>query len=104
MNQPIKILIKRSMLATEKKADLGQAARKMMDNDIVASPLWTGIFSRHSYGERLREGVNREPRYSSMIIKNVKDYMSAPIYVIERNENIQRARNLMSSTELADRL
>jgi CBS domain-containing protein len=30
-----------------------------------------------------------------MIIKKVKDYMSAPIYVIERNENIQRARNLM---------
>jgi CBS domain-containing protein len=30
-----------------------------------------------------------------MIIKNVKDYMSAPIYVIERNEPIQRARNLM---------
>ena len=30
-----------------------------------------------------------------MIIKKVKDYMSAPIYVIERNEPIQRARNLM---------
>ena len=30
-----------------------------------------------------------------MIIKTVKDYMSAPIYVIERNEPIQRARNLM---------
>ena len=30
-----------------------------------------------------------------MIIKKVKDYMSAPIYVIERNETIQRARNLM---------
>jgi CBS domain-containing protein len=30
-----------------------------------------------------------------MIIKKVKDYMSSPIYVIERNENIQRARNLM---------
>lgn len=30
-----------------------------------------------------------------MMIKKVKDYMSAPIYVIERNENIQRARNLM---------
>lgn len=39
MNQPIKILIKRSMLATEKKADLGQAARKMMDNDIGALPV-----------------------------------------------------------------
>jgi len=30
-----------------------------------------------------------------MIMKKVKDYMSAPIYVIERNEPIQRARNLM---------
>ena len=30
-----------------------------------------------------------------MIIKKVKDYMNAPIYVIERNEPIQRARNLM---------
>ncbi len=30
-----------------------------------------------------------------MIVKKVKDYMSAPIYVIERNEPIQRARNLM---------
>jgi len=30
-----------------------------------------------------------------MIIKKVKDYMTAPIYVIERNEPIQRARNLM---------
>jgi CBS domain-containing protein len=30
-----------------------------------------------------------------MIINSVKDYMSAPIYVIERNEPIQRARNLM---------
>ncbi len=26
---------------------------------------------------------------------NVKDYMSTPVYIIERNENIQRARNLM---------
>jgi len=30
-----------------------------------------------------------------MIIKKVKDYMTAPIYVIERNEPVQRARNLM---------
>jgi len=30
-----------------------------------------------------------------MIMKKVKDYMSVPIYVIERNEPIQRARNLM---------
>lgn len=30
-----------------------------------------------------------------MIMKKVKEYMSAPIYVVERNEPIQRARNLM---------
>ncbi len=30
-----------------------------------------------------------------MIVKKVKDYMSAPIHVIERNEPIQTARNLM---------
>ncbi|MBN1235641.1 MAG: CBS domain-containing protein [Methanotrichaceae archaeon] len=30
-----------------------------------------------------------------MIIKKVKDYMSAPIHVIERNEPIQTARNMM---------
>ncbi|NPV62061.1 MAG: CBS domain-containing protein [Methanotrichaceae archaeon] len=28
-------------------------------------------------------------------MKKVKDYMSSPIYVIERNEPVQRARNLM---------
>jgi CBS domain-containing protein len=28
-------------------------------------------------------------------MKKVKDYMSSPVYVIERNETIQRARNLM---------
>lgn len=30
-----------------------------------------------------------------MIVKKVKDYMSSPIYVIEKNEPVQRARNLM---------
>ncbi len=30
-----------------------------------------------------------------MIVKKVKDYMSSPIYVLEKNEPIQRARNLM---------
>ncbi len=29
------------------------------------------------------------------MIKKVKDYMKSPVYVIERNEPIQRARNLM---------
>lgn len=35
-----------------------------------------------------------------MIVKKVKDYMSSPIYVIERNEPIQRARNLMFKYEV----
>jgi CBS domain-containing protein len=30
-----------------------------------------------------------------MIMKKVKEYMNAPVYVVERNEPIQRARNLM---------
>ncbi len=60
MNQPIKILIKRSMLATEKKADLGQAARKMMDNDIGALPVMdrgslAGILTERDYVRALTE-------------------------------------------------
>jgi CBS domain-containing protein len=39
MNQPIKSLIKRSLMVTEKKADLGAAARRMMDNDIGSLPV-----------------------------------------------------------------
>lgn len=35
-----------------------------------------------------------------MIAKKVKDYMSAPIHVIERNEPIQTARNLMFKYEV----
>ena len=60
MNQPIKILIKRSLLATEKKADLGQAARKMMDNDIGALPVMdkgslAGILTERDYVRALAE-------------------------------------------------
>jgi len=60
MNQPIKILIKRSLLATEKKADLGQAARKMMDNGIGALPVMdkgslVGILTERDYVRALAE-------------------------------------------------
>ena len=60
MNQPIKILIKRGLLATEKKADLGQAARKMMDNGIGALPVMdkgslVGILTERDYVRALAE-------------------------------------------------
>jgi len=60
MNQPIKSLIKRSLLATEKKADLGHAARKMMDNDIGSLPVMdkgslVGILTERDYVRALAE-------------------------------------------------
>ena len=60
MNQPIKSLIKRSLLATERKADLGQAARKMMDNDIGSLPVMdrgslAGILTERDYVRALAE-------------------------------------------------
>jgi CBS domain-containing protein len=60
MNQPIKSMIKRSLLATEKKADLGQAARKMMDNDIGSLPVMdkgslVGILTERDYVRALAE-------------------------------------------------
>lgn len=60
MNQPIKSLIKRSLLATERKADLGQAARKMMDNDIGSLPVMdrgslAGILTERDYIRALAE-------------------------------------------------
>ena len=60
MNQPIKSLIKRSLLVTEKKADLGQAARKMMDNEIGALPVMdkgslAGILTERDYVRALAE-------------------------------------------------
>lgn len=60
MNQPIKILIKRSLLATEKKADLGQASRKMMDNEIGSLPVMdrgslAGILTERDYVRALVE-------------------------------------------------
>ncbi|NTV28163.1 MAG: CBS domain-containing protein [Methanothrix sp.] len=60
MNQPIKSLIKRSLLVTEKKADLGQAARKMMDNEIGSLPVMdkgslAGILTERDYVRALAE-------------------------------------------------
>jgi CBS domain-containing protein len=60
MNQPIKSLIKRSLLSTDKKVDLGQAARKMMDNDIGSLPVMdkgslVGILTERDYVRALAE-------------------------------------------------
>ena len=52
MNQPIKILIKRGLLATEKKADLGQAARKMM-------PISSAMRPRHHMLRSSRRSLSR---------------------------------------------
>jgi CBS domain-containing protein len=60
MSQPIKILIKRSLLTTEKKLDLGQAARKMLDSDIGSLPVMdkgslAGILTERDYVKALAE-------------------------------------------------
>jgi len=60
MNQPVKILIKRSLLTTEKKVDLGQAARKMLDSDIGSLPIMdkgslVGILTERDYVRALAE-------------------------------------------------
>ncbi len=60
MNHPIKSLIKRSLLATEMKADLGHAARKMMDNEIGSLPVMdkgslAGILTERDYVRALAE-------------------------------------------------
>ena len=60
MKLPIKSLSKRSLLATERKADLGQAARKMMDNDIGSLPVMdrgslAGILTERDYIRALAE-------------------------------------------------
>jgi CBS domain-containing protein len=60
MNQPVKSLIKRSLLTTEKKVDLGQAARKMLDSDIGSLPVMdkgslVGILTERDYVRALAE-------------------------------------------------
>jgi CBS domain-containing protein len=60
MNQPVKSLIKRSLLTTEQKVDLGQAARKMLDSDIGSLPVMdkgslVGILTERDYVRALAE-------------------------------------------------
>lgn len=60
MKQPIKIMIKRSLISTEKKADLGSAARKMADNNIGSLPVMdkgslAGILTERDYVRALAE-------------------------------------------------
>jgi CBS domain-containing protein len=60
MNQPVKSLIKRSLLTTEKKVDLGHAARKMLDSDIGSLPVMdkgslVGILTERDYVRALAE-------------------------------------------------
>ena len=60
MNQPIKSLIKSSLIVTEKRADLGAAAKRMMDNDIGSLPgldreSLAGILTERDYVRALAE-------------------------------------------------
>ncbi len=60
MNQPIKMLVKRGLVTTEKKADLGAAASKMRENDIGALPVMdngslAGILTDRDYVRALAE-------------------------------------------------
>jgi CBS domain-containing protein len=60
MNQPIKSIIKSSLIVTEKKADLGAAAKRMMDNDIGSLPVLdkeslAGILTERDYVRALAE-------------------------------------------------
>jgi CBS domain-containing protein len=53
-------LIKRSLITTEKKVDLGQAARKMMDSEIGSMPVMdkgslAGILTERDYVRALAE-------------------------------------------------
>lgn len=60
MNLPIKSLIKRNLVATEKNADLGVAAEKMVENDIGSLPVMdrgslVGILTERDYVRALAE-------------------------------------------------
>lgn len=60
MNQSIKALIKRDMVFTEKSADLGAAARKMVENDIGSLPVMdrgalAGIITERDFVRALAE-------------------------------------------------
>jgi CBS domain-containing protein len=60
INQPIKTLIKRGLVTTEMKTDLGAAADRMMENDIGALPVMdesalVGILTERDYVRALAE-------------------------------------------------
>jgi CBS domain-containing protein len=60
MNLPIKSLIKHNMVVTEKAADLGLAARKMVENDIGSLPIMdrgslVGILTERDFVRALAE-------------------------------------------------
>lgn len=60
MNLPIKSLIKRNLVSTERTADLGAAARKMVENDIGSLPVMdrgslVGILTERDYVRALAE-------------------------------------------------
>lgn len=60
MNLPIKSLIKRNLVSTERTADLGTAARKMVENDIGSLPVMdrgslVGILTERDYVRALAE-------------------------------------------------
>jgi CBS domain-containing protein len=60
MNQSIKALIKRDMVFTEKSADLGAAAKKMVENDIGSLPVMdrgalAGIITERDFVRALAE-------------------------------------------------
>ncbi|MGA9097991.1 MAG: CBS domain-containing protein, partial [Methanotrichaceae archaeon] len=60
MNSPIKTLIKRGLITTEKEMDLGRAADKMIKNGIGALPVMdkgslAGILTERDYVRALAE-------------------------------------------------
>jgi CBS domain-containing protein len=60
MNQPIKALIKRDMVSTDMSADLGEAAQKMVENDIGSLPVMergalAGILTERDFVRALAE-------------------------------------------------
>jgi CBS domain-containing protein len=60
MNLPIKSMIRRSLVTTEKQTDLGTAAMKMIENDIGALPVMekgslAGILTERDYVRALAE-------------------------------------------------
>ncbi|MCJ7443446.1 MAG: CBS domain-containing protein [Methanotrichaceae archaeon] len=60
MNLPIKSMIRRSLVTTERKTDLGAAAMKMIENDIGALPVMekgslAGILTERDYVRALAE-------------------------------------------------